>query len=157
MIFEFSAGGVVFKKIENSYKVVLCLQQKLSGAKVYCLPKGHIEKNEDPLHTALREVEEEAGITAKVIKPLSQITFFFTQKGNKIKKTVYFYLMECLDEHFKPNLECEKIIWCNEDEAINLDPYISEKKILKEAFQFLKNFEQSQSDETHNFHEVRSQ
>lgn len=157
MINEFSAGGVVFKKVENEFKIVLCFQQKLSGAKVYCLPKGHIEKNEEPMKTALREVEEEAGITAKLIKPLSNITFFFTQNGNKIKKTVYFYLMECLDEHFRPNLECEKIIWCNEEEAIKLNPYVSEKKIIKEAFQFLRDFQQNQIVDTHNFREFQSQ
>ncbi len=157
MIFEFSAGGVVFKKVSNNYKIVLCLQKKLSGAKVYCLPKGHIEKNEDPMETALREVKEESGIIARVVKPLSHITFFFTLKGNKIKKTVYFYLMECLDEDFEPNLECEKILWCNEDEAIKLDPYVSEKKVIKEAFQFLKNFEPSQLHENSCFHEARSQ
>lgn len=157
MINEFSAGGVVFKKVENEFKIVLCFQQKLSGAKVYCLPKGHIEKNEEPMKTALREVEEEAGITAKLIKPLSNITFFFTQNGKKIKKTVYFYLMECLDEHFRPNLECEKIIWCNEEEAIKLNPYVSEKKIIKEAFQFLRDFQQNQIVDTHNFREFQSQ
>lgn len=157
MILEFSAGGVIFKKVAKDFKIVLCLQQKLSGMKVYCLPKGHIEKNEDPMKTALREVEEEAGITAKIIKPLSHITFFFTQKGNKIKKTVYFYLMECIDEHFEPNLECEKIIWCNEDEAIQLNPYITEKKVIKEAFQFLKNPEQNQLVGDHSLHEVQSQ
>jgi 8-oxo-dGTP pyrophosphatase MutT (NUDIX family) len=157
MIFEFSAGGVVFKKIDDNYKIVLCLQKKLSGSKVYCLPKGHIEKNEDPDKTALREVEEEAGITAKIIKPLSPITFFFTQKGGKVKNTVYFFLMECLDEHFKPNLECENIVWCNEDEAIALDPYLSEKKVIKEAFQFLKNLDRVQFEVNHNLHEAQSQ
>ncbi len=156
MIFEFSAGGVVFKKVGNNHEIVLCLQKKLSGSKVYCLPKGHIEKNEDPVNAALREVEEEAGISAKVIRPLQQITFYFTQEGNKIKKIVYFYLMECLDEHFQPNLECEKIIWCNEDKAIELDPYVSEKKVIKEAFQFLKNFEQSQIDENRCLHGAQS-
>ncbi|MCX7770866.1 MAG: NUDIX domain-containing protein [Proteobacteria bacterium] len=156
MIFEFSAGGVVYKKIEDTYKIVLCLQQKLSGSKVYCLPKGHIEKNEDPKLAALREVEEEAGITAKIIKPLSQISFFFTQNNNKIKKTVYFYLMECIDEHFTPNLECEKIIWCNEHESLELDPYSTEKKVIKEAFQFLKNSGQEKTVEPQHHREVQS-
>jgi ADP-ribose pyrophosphatase YjhB (NUDIX family) len=134
---EYSAGGVVFKK-NGDYKILLCLQQKLSGAKVFCLPKGHIEDNENIEIAALREVEEEAGVKAKIIKPLNSLTFFFTQNKEKIKKTVYFYLMECLDEHFKPNLECEDIRWCDEDEALKLDPYESEKNIIKEAFDFLK-------------------
>lgn len=134
---EYSAGGVVFKKNDN-YKILLCLQQKLSGAKVFCLPKGHIEYNENIEIAALREVEEEAGITAKIIKPLNSITFFFTQNREKIRKTVYFFLMECIDEHFKPNLECEDIRWCDEDDALKLDPYENEKNIIKEAFDFLK-------------------
>lgn len=143
MKFEYSAGGVVFKKFDREFKIVLCLQQKLSGSKVYCLPKGHIEKDENIEIAALREVEEEAGITAKIVKRLSSINFFFTQDGEKIKKTVYFFLMECLDEHFIPNIECEAILWCNEEEAIKLNPYKNEKDIIKEAFDFLKNYYKS--------------
>lgn len=52
------AGGVVF----NAEGAVLLLRH-VNGTWVF--PKGHIEPGEGPLETALREVEEEAGVVAR--------------------------------------------------------------------------------------------
>lgn len=52
------AGGVVF----NADGAVLLLRH-VNGTWVF--PKGHIEPGEGPLETALREVEEEAGVVAR--------------------------------------------------------------------------------------------
>lgn len=145
MKLEFSAGGVVTKLFHDGFKIVLCLQTKLSGAKVYCLPKGHIEPGETFEITAIREVYEETGIEAKIIEHLSKIDFFFTQNNDKIHKTVHFFLMECISENFSPNEESEKIIWCSEDEALKLDPYKTEKDIIKLAFEHLKKMEKKKN------------
>ncbi len=53
-----SAGGVVFKIVEDRIEVALC--GRISNG-LWGLPKGTPNRGEDLLHTALREVREETG------------------------------------------------------------------------------------------------
>ncbi len=138
MIAEFSAGGVVIKREGDSVKVLLCLQEKLSGSQVYCLPKGHIEEGETYEQAAIREVFEETGIKIKNPRFIDKIDYIFIQRGSKIKKTVYFYLMDYESGEFQPNRETISIGWFDGEEAINLTPYSSEKKIINNALEMLK-------------------
>lgn len=137
---EFSAGGVVYKFDygEKEPKILLCYQKKLSGYKVYCLPKGHIEDGESAEETAVREVFEETGVKAEIVVPISNINYIFTEKGEKINKNVTFFLMKFMSESFVPNDETEKILWCEEDEALRLDNYSTEQDIIKKAFKLIK-------------------
>lgn len=134
MKLEFSAGGVVLKRTEKGVVVLLCLQKKLSGKKVYCLPKGHLEEGETSEQAALREVFEETGVEAELLQPLSPVTFFFYQSRQKIKKVVYFFLMKYISQDFKPNLETEELMWCEMQEALIVNPYKSEQEVIIQAF-----------------------
>ena len=74
------------------------------GGRVYLLldygrywdyPKGHVEKGEDDLTAALRELKEETGIDDAQLVPdfRHEITYFFRdRKKGLIRKTVVFYL-----------------------------------------------------------------
>ena len=64
MIEATSCGGVVIYrgKILTLYK---SYKHKYEG---WVLPKGTVEEGEDYKDTALREVKEEAGVTANIIK-----------------------------------------------------------------------------------------
>lgn len=53
-----SAGGIVVRKEGGKIFVALIKEGGLDG---YVLPKGHIEKGEDPETAARREISEEAG------------------------------------------------------------------------------------------------
>jgi 8-oxo-dGTP pyrophosphatase MutT (NUDIX family) len=61
----------------------------------WVFPKGLIgdqiqgEKKEE---TAVREVEEETGIKAKILKPITPVTYWFKFDGETIKKTVYYFI-----------------------------------------------------------------
>lgn len=85
---EFSAGGVVFKKIKikRKFKIVFLLG-KHSGYHKWVLPKGLIEKGETPKQTAVRETEEEVGVKTKIIgeKIIHQETYFYWADLKKIK------------------------------------------------------------------------
>jgi ADP-ribose pyrophosphatase YjhB (NUDIX family) len=132
---EFSAGGVVFKKAGNEVKILLCLQKKLSGNTVFCLPKGHLENGETWEDAALREVFEETGVSAKLLCPLTPITFFFYESQQRVKKVVHFFLMEFISQDFQPNTETEEIIWSTREEALSINPYKSEKETIMRAFE----------------------
>jgi 8-oxo-(d)GTP phosphatase len=70
------------------------------------LPKGKLNKKENPQEGALREVEEECNIKVRAIRSLPKTWHSYAFKGNKILKRTNWYLMECLDDSLmKPQAE----------------------------------------------------
>jgi 8-oxo-dGTP pyrophosphatase MutT (NUDIX family) len=92
-----SSGGVVFRNSDNDgIEVVLVL---VRGKQTWCLPKGLIDKNEDEITAALREVREETGLNGEVINKIGQISYWFNLRDEmaKVNKTVHFYLLKYLN------------------------------------------------------------
>ncbi|MCG1035605.1 NUDIX hydrolase [Polaribacter sargassicola] len=93
-----AAGGLVL----NSKKDILFIYR--NG--VWDLPKGWIEKNESIENAAIREVEEECGITnIKIIKPLITTYHIYFHKGAKLKKTHWFLMTSDFNGVLKPQTE----------------------------------------------------
>jgi len=154
IIREFSSGGIVFKKEEDE---VLWLVAKTATSKFYPkpiwrLPKGWIDDagrgipgpmasgkikaDEESLQTnALREVREEGGVEAKILKKIGSIKYFYTFPGRgRILKFVTFYLMEWrrdLPEGF--DYETSEVAWLPYDEARKILYSGGEKQMLKKA------------------------
>src|SRR5258708_32294147 len=99
MRLEFSAGGVVFKKSDGDLQILVAQH---SGHHGWVFPKGLIGDHpsassgqvESKEEAALREVQEETGVKAKILKELTPTTFWYVFEGEKRKKTVYYFLME---------------------------------------------------------------
>ena len=101
IINQTSAGGIVYREVKNEklkMKNLLWLICQHSQHKGWVFPKGFVgdkNKNESNETAALREVEEEGGVKAKIINPESFITKYEYQfEGTLYKKTVYYFLME---------------------------------------------------------------
>ncbi len=93
-----AAGGIVVK----NGKIVTITRHDIPD-----LPKGHIEKGENPEQAAMREVEEETGIgKLQIVKPLpSTWHCYFEHEEWKLKRT-YWYLMQSeADLQAKPQTE----------------------------------------------------
>jgi 8-oxo-dGTP pyrophosphatase MutT (NUDIX family) len=58
---EFAAGAVIFREENNRIWYLLIYSQR---NRIWGFPKGHIEDNENEKTAALREIEEETGLTA---------------------------------------------------------------------------------------------
>jgi 8-oxo-dGTP pyrophosphatase MutT (NUDIX family) len=59
------------------------------------LPKGHIEPGEEPEACALREVEEECGITGhRIVKALPSSFHTYSWEGISYLKQTYWFLMD---------------------------------------------------------------
>jgi 8-oxo-dGTP pyrophosphatase MutT (NUDIX family) len=116
---ETSAGGIVFRKIDNKTHWLIV---KHSQYKKWTFPKGLIgdkTENEDAKVAALREVEEEGGIKAKIIndKPVI-VQYNYRFKDFFIKKTVYYYLMEYVSGDVKEHdFEVSDATFVSEDEV----------------------------------------
>lgn len=139
IIREFSSGGVVYKN--NKWLVTASSVSKLFPKSVWRLPKGWIDEGEKLEETALREVREEGGIEAKIIKKIETIKYFYLhpEKG-RILKFVTFFLMEWvkdLPEGFGE--ETSEIAWLSYEDAYKKLSFSSEKQILRKAKEMLEN------------------
>jgi len=139
MIFQFSAGGVVFKN-EDGKRLILVAQHLMHHGWVF--PKGligdHI-KDESKEATALREVKEETGVTGEIIAALTPVTYWYVEKSEKIKKTVYFFIMRYnAGDITKHDLEMETVQWLPADEVENRLTYKSDKEVWREAEQLIE-------------------
>jgi len=127
----FSAGGVVYRE-EPEGTLWLVIKAKSDGK--WRLPKGGIEKNETSLEAAIREVEEEGGVEVEPLGKVGHEKYFFVKDGQKIFKTVVFYLMRYIQEKFgESDWETEAIDWLPYDEALERLSFKNEKKILEKA------------------------
>ena len=89
MIEATSCGGVVIfrGKILLLYKNI---KNKYEG---WVLPKGTVEPGEEYKDTALREVLEESGAKASIIKYVGKSDYTFTVPEDTVSKSVHWYLM----------------------------------------------------------------
>jgi 8-oxo-dGTP pyrophosphatase MutT (NUDIX family) len=94
-----AAGGVVVK----DGKFVSIVRHSIPD-----LPKGHIEKGENPEQAALREVEEETGIgKLHIVKELPSTWHCYLEHEEWKLKRTYWYLMES-EESIQPKPQTEE-------------------------------------------------
>jgi len=135
MKFEESAGGIVFKK-EGKDIVILVTQHSAHHGWVF--PKGLIDKGEDKEKAALREVKEEGGIEAKIVKELPSVEYFYKLEGNTIKKKVTYFLMEYLSGNIEDyDWEMEASEWLPVEQVEERLTYKTDKQVFQEAKKLL--------------------
>ena len=93
-----AAGGLVL----NNKKEVLFIYRN----NVWDLPKGWIEQGETKEIAAIREVEEECGISnLKLIEPLLTTHHIYFNKGAKLKETYWFLMSSDDEKELTPQIE----------------------------------------------------
>ena len=138
MKFQFSAGGVVYKKANDTVYVLVAQHSKHHG---WVFPKGLIgdkKEKETKEETSVREVKEETGVEAKIIKSLTPVEYWFKFEGETIKKKVYYFLMEYVSGDInKHDMEMENVEWPPIDEVEKRLTYKSDKDVWKQALEIL--------------------
>lgn len=91
---EVSAGGIVFRRDPDRPREIRFLLIKDSYDN-WGFPKGHLESGEAPTAAALRETEEETGLTGLILHgPIRIIDWYFRFRGRFIHKYCHFFLFE---------------------------------------------------------------
>lgn len=133
MIEAVSCGGVVIfrGKILILYKH---FQNKYDG---WVLPKGTVEEGETHKETALREVLEETGARARIMKYVDKSEYTFHIPDDKVSKEVYWYLMMADSYYSKPQREeyFTDSGFYKYHEAYHLLKFANEKQILEKAYE----------------------
>ncbi len=106
------------------------------------MASGKIKADENSLqNAALREVAEEAGIEAKIIKKIGTSFYAYNNpERGRIMKFVTFYLMEYIkDLPEGHDAETSEVIWLPFDEAYKKLSFGGEREMLKKAQELLSN------------------
>ena len=135
---EFSAGGVVFKKQKEKNKdkieVLMCQHSQNHS---WGFPKGLIGDTidgESKESTALREIKEETGAEGKILQELTPVTYWYNFEGEKVKKTVYYYLTEFIGGDItQHDFEMENVEWVESGKVLEKLTYKADKEVFTQA------------------------
>lgn len=132
MIKATSCGGVVIFR----GKILLLYKNFYNKDEGWVLPKGTVEAGEEHKDTAIREVLEESGARASIIKYIGTSGYTFTVPDGIVEKEVHWYLMMADSYYSKPQRE-EFFVdsgYYKYHEAIHLVKYANERQILEKAY-----------------------
>jgi 8-oxo-dGTP pyrophosphatase MutT (NUDIX family) len=110
---------------------------------VWALPKGIIAQGEKPEQAALREVEEETGIQARLVTKLGDIRYVYTWDGERVFKVVSFYLLRYSRGRLgniapEQRIEVDEARWLPLEEASKLLAYGGEREMAEKALAFVR-------------------
>ncbi|MCR5607820.1 MAG: NUDIX domain-containing protein [Lachnospiraceae bacterium] len=132
MIEATSCGGVVIFR----GKILLLYKNYKNKYEGWVFPKGTVEENEDYKETALREVKEESGVSANIIKYIGKSQYTFNTQSDIVVKNVHWYLMMSDNYNSKPQRE-EFFLdsgYYKYHEAYHMLKFSNEKYMLEQAY-----------------------
>ena len=137
MIEETSAGIVLFRK-EGSKKLFLLLHYP-SGH--WDFVKGKMEKGESTHETAIREAQEETGITdITFVENFEEwIEYNFKYQGELVQKKVVFFLAETKTKEIKISHEHSGYTWMDYNSSMEKTTFDNAKTVLTKAEKLLSN------------------
>jgi len=156
MLREISAGGVVVRRSGDTWEIAVIEPQKepsvsktsakKSSKIVLALPKGLVDEGEKPEQTAIREVQEETGITAAPISKLADIKYVYVRSWGdqqKVFKIVSFYLLRYVAGEIgaiapEMRIEVKSALWIPLEDAPRKLAYRGERDVVRKAQEYLK-------------------
>jgi 8-oxo-dGTP pyrophosphatase MutT (NUDIX family) len=136
---EISAGGVVYRKVDEGFEIALASRRTRKGELAWGLPKGGIDEGESIDDAAVREVREETGLEAEIEHDLGEIRYFYVWERVRVRKAVHFFLMRAtggdVSQH---DHEMEDVRWFALKTALKKAAYRGERDVLERAAERLR-------------------
>lgn len=130
---ETSAGIIVYRKTNEGLKFLVLYH----GGRYWNFPKGKLE-GESNFKAAIREVEEETGLSKKDLKFSDwfrvQDRFTFTKDREKIFKVVSYYLAETSNPKIQISKEHQGYGWFLYEDAVRILIHPNLRRNLKRAY-----------------------
>jgi len=133
---EKSCGAIIFRYIKGEVEFLLVKQKSMNWG----FAKGHVEKGETEIETALREVKEETNLDVDILPYFKEQVYFFMRKT---KKQVIFFLAKVKPDSANMKLQETEILdatWATYQESKQLLKFTNTKQMLEKAYiHILKN------------------
>ena len=126
---EKSCGAIVYRKYHGNTEILL-IKHVNSGH--WSFPKGHVEKGETEVETALREIKEETGIDV-IIDPTFRETVSYYPKKDTQKVVVYFIGKAKNYDYVPQEEEISEIKWVEIGRAGSVLTYENDRSIVGKA------------------------
>lgn len=132
---QISAGGVVFRSSDSLAEIAIV---RVVPDMRWQLPKGIIDSGETIEEAALREVREEAGISAEVVSPIETIEYWFIAERDgqrrRFHKFVHFFLMSYRSGDVADHdHEVDEARWVSVETALDMLEFKSERDVVGKA------------------------
>ncbi len=133
---QVSAGLIPYRRKNSSLRLLLLKYPQGHWG----FPKGHVEEDENLWETAVRELDEETGLSSPEKFPQFsyEIEYTFTREGDRIHKYVVFFAGEVDREQVSLSHEHRDYRWVSPDEAFEQITYENEKNTLREWMRRLR-------------------
>lgn len=130
-----SVGVVLFRQNEEGREYLLLHY----AAGHWDFPKGGQETGENDEQTVRRELQEETGITQIDIDAgfTHELSYFFREQGELIRKTVVFYLGRTRQADVKLSFEHQDFAWLPYENAMAQLTHKNAKALLEKADAYL--------------------
>lgn len=128
-----SSGGIVFRCMGEEIEVALV---SVKDRGIWCLPKGIVEEGEETEETALREVNEETGLSGEILGKVATISYWYytDKKTVRVQKTVHYSLMRYVSGRTEDHdAEVDDARWFPLDGALEVLAYKGERAVLLKA------------------------
>ncbi|KAK7111215.1 hypothetical protein V1264_010887 [Littorina saxatilis] len=131
-----AAGFIIFRRQQQKIEF-LVMKHKYGGH--WGTPKGHVDPGESEFQTALRETEEEAGLTKDSLNILKNFESVLHYEARGNPKKVVYWLSELKDPNSPVTLSHEHTDykWLPLEEACRLLQFADMQKAVKEAHDFI--------------------
>ncbi len=135
VVHQTSAGGVVYKRDAGVTLVAIVAVGEMNR---WQLPKGLVEKGEEPSTSAVRETQEEAGVDGDVESALDKIDYWYVgeHEGKQVRfhKIVHFFLLKFRSgDVSKHDSEVNEARWVPIREAMEMLAFKGERNVMEKA------------------------
>lgn len=131
----------IFRDVKENLFLILQNNNKEGS---WSFPKGHVEEDENPKETALRELKEETKIVdiEFLDAPLIHEEYERIKKNGKkfLKSNDYFIGFVNSQKIEKQDKEIYAYKWATYTEALNTFQYESRKKVLEQVKKYLEEY-----------------
>jgi 8-oxo-dGTP pyrophosphatase MutT (NUDIX family) len=136
---QVSAGGVVYRGEKENVEVVIVA---VGGQNRWQLPKGLVDKGENPEVTAVREAREEGGVSSEVVQLIETIEYWYAGLDNGIRvrfhKRVHFFLLRYLSGDTRDHdWEVNEARWVPIGDATSQLAFDNERRVMERARELL--------------------
>jgi 8-oxo-dGTP pyrophosphatase MutT (NUDIX family) len=129
-----SAGGIVVRHASGQPQLVVGSRRRERDGWTWTLPKGTPKPGESREQTALREVSEETGLEVRITAPFESIEYWFVQSGQRIHKTVHYFLMDPIGGDLSAHdHEFAQVKWVSFAEASSMLTFETERALVARA------------------------